>query len=497
MLASTLFFGIASLEACAVAAEAQQVDDADDSSRMIERIFDQLYEEDYSGALKAIDGLAPIEPGNKVGRAAEASMRAAALLGLKRKAEAIRLFEEADRLAPDEFSHLTLKYDLALMTDDHGLAGQALDTLIARFPDVVRELPTASVFYLLGKLDKQDEAENEDRWVALAELGYGGAVMGDQISGHAIGILVKRGDVTAARNLLRYVNDPPSIENMLIQRRYAPLWGAIAQHAGPQLQSVRASSVEEAERLNADAPGNESLQLLIDTLRLAGRHNEAIALRAKLPATSKAMVAADEDLGWAVNHVALALHAVGRGVEADTLFALLNDAPMAENSNGWRVSMIINRLELLVGDGKFDRADPLLDQAEATAKTYGNPYAQQLVRRLRYCTAVRLKRKAEAERLFADVLKHAADARHATVNALLCAGEVDKAEELAIASLAEEDFQAALVQSLQPRPLTSTDPSFWSARWSELAKRPRIAAAYAKFGRDMPAELIVPPPPRS
>lgn len=159
--------------------------------------------------------------------------------------------------------------------------------------------------------------------------------------------------------------------------------------------------------------------------------------------------------------------------------------------------MIINRLELLVAGGKFDRAERLLDHTDATAQKYGNPYAQQLVRRLRYCTLVGLKRKADADRLLVDVLKHAADARHATVNALLCAGEVDRAEEVVLAGLSDEDFQEALIVSLQPRPLTSSDPSFWSARWTELAQRPRIAAAYAKFGRDMPAEFIVPSPERS
>src|SRR5205085_174392 len=81
------------------------------------------------------------------------------------------------------------------------------------------------------------------------------------------------------------------------------------------------------------------------------------------PDSSAAMSSADEQMGWAVNNVALAMHQAGRGADADALFALLNEAP-AENA-GWRVSMIINRLELLVSDGKFDEAARLLDTTEA------------------------------------------------------------------------------------------------------------------------------------
>lgn len=297
MLAGVLLLGVAPLEARAEAAEAQQVDNAEGSGADIERYFDELYAEDYRSALKTVGELGPVDPSNREGRAAVASMRAAALLGLKRKAEALALFEEADRLDPQAPTLHTLKYDVAMMTADYELAGHALDTMISRFPDVVRELPTASVFSLLGKLDKQEKIGNGDRWVSLAKLGYGGVVLGDGLSARAIGILLKRGDVAAASDLLRYVNDPPTIEKMLVLRSYEPIWAPIAQRAGLQLQTVRTSSVEEAQQLFADTPNNESLQLLIDTLRLAGRYSEAIALRAKLPATSKAMSAADEDLG--------------------------------------------------------------------------------------------------------------------------------------------------------------------------------------------------------
>jgi tetratricopeptide (TPR) repeat protein len=266
--------------------------------------------------------------------------------------------------------------------------------------------------------------------------------------------------------------------------------------AGPHLEKVRASSIAAVEKSYVENPADfEKLAQLADALRHAGRLDDAIALRARLPGTKEAMAATDDEyLGWAVNNVALALDDAGRSEEADQLFALLNEAPM--EGGGWRVSMIINRLELLVSKGKFDKAALLLDGAEQSSTKNGSKYAQQLVRRLHYCIASRLGKKEEAAKILPSVLEHAKDAYHATIDGLLCSGEVGKAEEVALDALKDdEDFGEALVRQLQPVMLTSDDPSLWEDSWHELRKRPAIAKEFDRLGRDMPPEFI--PPARS
>jgi hypothetical protein len=195
---------------------------------------------------------------------------------------------------------------------------------------------------------------------------------------------------------------------------------------------------------------------------------------------------ADEQVGWAVNNVALALHAAGRAEEADQLFGLLNDAPIKEDA--WRVNMKINRLELLVSDRRFDKAAVLV---EPTAAAKGSPYADQLVRRLRYCTLVGLGRLEEAKLRLPEVLKHADDALHATVDGLLCAGDLQTAEQLALKGLAGERTQADFVRALQPRQLSSDDPSKWQAQWILIRKRPAVAKKYQEVARDLPAKFSV------
>ncbi|HVH89216.1 MAG TPA: hypothetical protein VM912_21050, partial [Terriglobales bacterium] len=79
---------------------------------------------------------------------------------------------------------------------------------------------------------------------------------------------------------------------------------------------------------------------------------------------------------------------------------------------------------------------------------------------------------------------------------LLCAGDVDRAEQLAIRTLntsdkvARKGFEREFVWAMQPVPLTDDIPTVWANSWKDLRRRPAIAAAYAKLGRDLPADLL-------
>lgn len=457
------------------------------AERMVAAFYANMNAGKFDQALAAVDQLDPPRD-NPTGRAFVAVMRASALLGLKRDKEALRLIAEANELAPKESTMHSTLFLGALIADRVDVAADALDRLIERTPEAVAELDQELVWHFLRNEPKGEEKRNEDRRVALARQGFGGST-GDYFTKRAVEILVKRGDIAGARAMLRNIDEPQIVENFLIQKRYAALWPNFEASAGPRLEKVRASSVQSAEREYAEAPDNhEKLQLLANALRHAGRHDEAISLRTKLPTTLETMSTADEQMGWAVNNVALALHEVGRGDEADQLFAMLNDAPMEEEF--WRVSMKINRLELLVSDGKFDRALPLV---EPTAKARGSAYAEQLVRRLRYCTLSGLGRKEEAAKLLPDLLSHSDDAPGPTIDGLVCGGQLDEAEKVALSALKEDSFHEDFVRGLQERPLTSDDPSVWSKGWKELRRRPAIAQEFERLGRDMPEQFLPPP----
>jgi tetratricopeptide (TPR) repeat protein len=357
---------------------------------------------------------------------------------------------------------------------------------------VVREIDPQLLGFFLRKEPEGEARRNEDRRIALAQLGYGmNDGTGEWIAADAVGFLVKRGDLGPAAELVRYISDPRAVEDMLIQRRYSGLWPQLEEIAGPHLEAVRKAHVATARRHYAQDTNAEGLQHLANALRQAGMLDEAIALRSKLPDTADRWSSADEMTGWAANNIAYALHEAGRPDDADRLFAMLNEAPMPKEY--WRVSMKINRLELLVLDGKFDKALALV---EPTAKVDGSPYADQLVRRLRYCTLARLDRPEEAAKYLPDLLAHVDDAPGPTIDGLLCAGLIDRAEEVALTALKNPDekrrvsFEADFVRQLQRHRLTSDDPSLWQERWQDLRRRPRIASEFDRLGRDMPEAIL-------
>jgi hypothetical protein len=80
----------------------------------------------------------------------------------------------------------------------------------------------------------------------------------------------------------------------------------------------------------------------------------------------------------------------------------------------------------------------------------------------------------------------------------LCAREIDKAEQVTLQMLSDpmitpakqRRFEETFVRALQPVPLTSDDPSVWTNKLAILRQRPAVAAAYARLGRDMPAEYL-------
>lgn len=489
------------IQAPAVAAAAQPAQEeqagADVAEKLISAYYKDFYAKKFDQALADIKDLNP-DPSNKEGRAVLDAMRATAMLGLKRDKEADRLIARIRELSSGDPTADSILFNSIVWVDHFEVAADALDDMIARFPDAARDLDQDMVRYFLNWGPSGDEPGNQDRRIALARIGYGGDTKyGHRIAYDAVNILVGRGDASEAADLLRYASEPQYFENMLIQKRFASLWPMLEQIGGPHIDKVRESTVETAGRAYLSAPDDyEKLAAYVEALREAGRLDDAIAFRAKLPKIQAEMSSADEDMGWAVNSVAVALHEAGRREEADQLFALLNDAPIVDG--GWRVNMMINRLDLLVTTGQYAKAAPLLGPTEQIAKTHGSAYAQQAVRRLQYCTMSSLGRKEEAQKLLPEMMRHAGDAVEATVDGLICAGEIDKAERLVVETLEKPDtnhnkwdrFEEDFVRALQPVPLTSDDPSIWQGQWAELRKRPAIAKEFARLGRDMPVELL-------
>jgi tetratricopeptide (TPR) repeat protein len=497
VLVAALLLSLMPAPAAGAAAQSAQEEQAgaDAAEKLISAYYKDFYAKKFDQALADIKDLNP-DPSNKEGRAVLDAMRATALLGLKRDAEAQKLIAEVREISPREPIAGSTLFSQGLLVDRFDVAAAAFDEMIARYPDAVRDLDKDVVSYFLLNVPKEEKRRNEDRDIALARIGFGGDTeAGHWLAFEAVKILVRRGDFSGANELVRYAAEPLIFENMLIQKRYSALWRTLESVGGLHLATLRAANVAAAQQdYESTSDDAAKLQAYVQALSHAGRLSDAISLKSKVPSTEKAMAKVDEKTGWLVDSIATALDEAGRLDEADQLYGSLNDPP--RDDAGWRISMIINRFGIMATRGRFDRASALLAVTEKSVSSDGSAYAKQAVRALKYCVLSSTGRKAEAESDLPDMLKDADNDRIETVDSLLCAGDPDSAEKLVLAGLSapdeqkREEFEEKFVRMLQPILLTDDNPSAWQARWTEFRKRPAIAGAYERLGRDMPAEFL-------
>ena len=491
--ASILLMGsLLSLPTSVAAVPEQEAPTRADPKAMIGAYYEDLFAQRFDAAFSDIKGL-EADSSNLQGQAVLAAMRASALLGMKRETEARDLIAQIDQLSPKEGTARSVLFQGALLSDHMDVAADSIDVLIARFPNAARDLDWNLVRDFLDREPKGQDQKYEDRLVALARINYGGDTeVGHGRARDAAYVLANRSDFKGAAEFLPKVDDPQMFESLLVQKRYSELWPKLEEVGGKHLTNVRAEALASSERDYEAAPDDiEKLQVYLAALLHSGRLDDAITLRSKLPATSEGFAKVDEHMGWIADEIATALYSAGRGDEGDELYAMLN-APQRTDA-GWRVSMIINRLNRLVAAGKFQKAATLL---ETTKETEGSAYGRQLIRQLSYCVLRKTGKEDEAAKLLPDMLSHSNDAFGPTLDGLLCAGDVDGAEQLALRALntsdtvAREGFEKEFVWAMQPVPLTDDVPTVWTKSWRDLRRRPAIAAAYERLGRDLPAGLL-------
>lgn len=415
-------------------------------------------------------------------------LRASALLSAGRREDARKAFDLSAQLTKEQGFPNYLRFLISVDKKEWQDASTALDRLVGYYPDIIRDIDPQSAYYYFAENKVTPQAHLDDQRIGLAEIGYAGAD-GDHLTLNAISVLLKRGEIARANELAQFVDDVRRLQEALVDRQYEPLWPAFERHAGDHSERAAASRIRRTKLAVDENPDDQSkLGNLIRALSTAGQTEEALAVGARVGATSTELAALDEDLAWVVNEHALALHRAGKKGEAERRYSELI---AANSSKTWVVGMVINRLELLVEDGNSHVADGLLANAEAVAATFGNPYARQLVRRLKLCNAVALNRKDAVPALTADLRSHAADSEAATIEGLLCAGDLEGAETIALKQFADPEKVSSVLARLQKKPLSRDDPSVWTAHWAKLRTRPAIDAAFAKAGRDLPDRFYV------
>ena len=444
----------------------------------------------FQEALKRIDrilkGKLAKEPEQ---RATFLSMRAILLAGLDRRAEAEAALTEAESLDAGAEIVVGTRFNVAVMVQDLDRATTALRGLATRYPQVLRTFDSESVLWPVRatyQLKRVSESDRIALMLVRADYAADEPDTRNWLNVAAIRALMAADELGPAAAIALSLGNASSVMAVLTERRYARLWEPVEAQLTPGLANVHTRAIEAAERVATASPDSAAARLgLFSAYEGAGRIADADALGAKVGATREAMAALDEQDGWLVNNYAQLLRDRGRGAEAEARFAAMRAIRIEEKP--WLINMIINRLGDVVQAGNWKQALALDTEAGALAADYGSPYAQQLVRALSLCARHRGQPGGDIAALLAAVKAKADDAPLATLDALICLGQLDAAETIWIDAFQSDQWREQAIERMQPAAARQPEnATVWDEGRDQLRARPAVQAAFAKVGRVLP-----------
>src|SRR5262245_2739707 len=288
-----------------------------------------------------------------------------------------------------DVARLRLGYAIA----DDAVAVAALVDLAQHSPDQLRGEDSRYIWGALNAADRQDASGATS--LRLHELLVANAYVppdgspDDALRLHHARLLIRRGDLAAARSRLETVIEPQLVMMLRIDRSFDPIRGDPAFERRLDVAAAANAALERARRIASERPRSlDSILGVAQALRALGRHEEALAVlnpaisAAQRPDAAKRFDDVAEKLNWLLNEKAYALYDLGRVAEAHDVFG----ASIAAGEDGqWSVSQVINFASMLDGEGHARDALEVL-------RTVGraSPYGDMWTAAVRVCSSEQL-----------------------------------------------------------------------------------------------------------
>lgn len=397
--------------------------------------------------------------------------------------------DECLRHYPDQPGVLMRRALAAFVTGESGTGATLVATVLRRHPEIGERLEPATTDGWLRQLDYDRLAGERAALVAA----LAGSRFGADDPGARSAVLreaaldrLATDDATGARTLADQVLDPADLLQMLVDRRYAALWPAVAAAAGPGLEGARERFVATARAAYEARPDAGRRRMLAGVLERTGHADEALAA---LRATLAEPAGPGRDDWYHASAAVRVPHLLARagGGDADALLA-----PMRAELAGGTVAdhpelgnVVPNLALAQIALGR--PADALATLDRYPLGTVESPAAGAFVLAIRACALHRLGREAEAGPLLVEVAGAFASNAEANTIATNCAGDADARARAWIARVRDPGQRAvalvAMARARQPVDPTADplDPGRDALR--PVAARRDVAAAFAAFGR--------------
>ncbi|OSZ71959.1 hypothetical protein CAP39_00800 [Sphingomonas sp. IBVSS1] len=384
---------------------------------------------------------------------------------------------------------------LRALTEDIPAAGQALQLIAATDPKWLADLPTDLVSAVLADTGQDDR--KFDLALTLVTAAYAPADQtvgdGDALRLAVIAGLAKRGRLDEAQPIIAALVNPVSIVRLAIDRRFQSLWPALEARLGPGADLADAMFIAAAEKILARAPDSIIARAgVAEALNIASKEPEALARIADIGATPEALARMTDRELWAVSLKANLLADAGRTDEA--LKSLDAAAALPAETHPNVAAFRIIAADMAEEAGRHDEA---LKRVAAIDSKGLNPFGVHALASIRVCALARAGRMAEATTAAASLpTGWTSDGNNRALQAALaCIGKLDAAATLLIKRLESEDSRDDVLFELQPFLITdrpNAPDRATKAALRTLKARPDVKAAFAKWGRDLPAAISPP-----
>lgn len=309
---------------------------------------------------------------------------------------------------------------------------------------------------------------------------------------YILGEHLKSGNPDIAAELLPHITVPTYYDEMLASRKYEPIWTQVEQRVGPNMEIIfRDYLHSQSEAYQADSTNKEAKQRYGRALYYAGQYEDVIALAQSIDHSAEAVPTWEEDDAWLLNFEAYAHDVLDNTTESDRIFDSFATIPNLANEKIWLTNFLLNRAGRLVNLGRWEEGLTATIIASGITNDSGTPYAKMLVRSNKVCALYNLGRTEDALAMVEEIEVHLKDSLREAINALLCVGNRERAAEIMVKGMADEEESPALIAALQKTKSNQDNSNSGPPTiYDELHSHPQVSEAFNRIARLIPDQYI-------
>ncbi len=289
--------------------------------------------------------------------------------------------------------------------------------------------------------------------------------------------------------LIVFITSPYNLIGPLTDKNYKTIWPQLEAAAGKNLSVITGKYKKSMlAKYKEDETDRKAFQEAAHALHFNGDFYEAIKLVQTYDHSNSGFFTLTEDDAWAMNIEAYSLDGLGRTKEAMEILDKIMIAADNPESADWIINFAINRASYAADKGLWEAA---LEAAAFAQQFSKSDYAQMLIWRTEVCAYSNLKDYMNAQKILNKMTEKEDDAEIVFIQALICAGQDERAGSVIIKNLNDDNNRILMLASLQKTEFELFyNHSILPSIYDRFKNHPEVQAELKKQGRLLPDTLL-------